>query len=147
MEEPPPQPVGGSVSVESPPPERCLSAAFVQCFAVVTMCAAVADPSWIEVHELSRITGGDCCVFGVAYVLHLAGNFSNWHSGYFYLFEENGVTLMVLMATCCYLSISMGLLAFLLDFLLIKKLEVLGVKIAALIHVFTDFSAEPKCLT
>nr|XP_033808963.1 transmembrane protein 127-like isoform X2 [Geotrypetes seraphini] len=134
----PPSPLGGSASVESPPPKRCMSAAFMQCLAVVAMCAAIADPSWIEVHEMSRL-GSDCCVFGVAYVLHRGGNFTQ--TGQFYLFDQNGITLMVLMATCCYLSILMGLLAFLLDFLLIKKLDILGVKIATLIHVFAALSS------
>ncbi|XP_029449678.1 transmembrane protein 127-like isoform X1 [Rhinatrema bivittatum] len=119
-------------------PECCLPAAFLQCLAVVAMCAAVADPSWIEVYEINR-TGSECCVFGVAYVLHLAGNFTA--AGPNYLLNQNGITLMVLMAICCYLSILIGLLAFFLDFLLMKRLQVLGVKIAALLHIFTALSS------
>ncbi|XP_029449705.1 uncharacterized protein LOC115087092 isoform X2 [Rhinatrema bivittatum] len=63
------------------------------------------------------------------------------HRGPNYLLNQNGITLMVLMAICCYLSILIGLLAFFLDFLLMKRLQVLGVKIAALLHIFTALSS------
>ncbi|MEE6462868.1 hypothetical protein FKM82_001750 [Ascaphus truei] len=44
------------------------------------------------------------------------------------------------MATCCYVSILVGFTAFLLDFLETRKVRLMGVKVAALLHMTTALS-------
>ncbi|KAM4807616.1 transmembrane protein 127-like [Rhinophrynus dorsalis] len=114
------------------PPERCLAAALLQGFSAVSVCIAVADPGWLQVQA-----GGQVFVYGVAYVLHSHFNVSDPGS---HLLQKSGYDFLILMAVCCYISILVGMIAFLLDFLDTRKIRVLGVKVAAILHVVTVLS-------
>ncbi|XP_041047735.1 uncharacterized protein LOC121280123 isoform X2 [Carcharodon carcharias] len=52
------------------PQNRNLPAAVTQCFSVVALCTAVADPNWFQV----SLNGTSPQIYGVAYVVHLQGN-------------------------------------------------------------------------
>ncbi|KAM8939580.1 transmembrane protein 127-like [Pelodytes ibericus] len=114
-------------------PERCLSAAVLQGLAVVSLCTAVGDPSWLLVQA-----GGQSYVYGVAYTLHRGFNLTE--TGSLHLLHDIGSDVLVLMTTFCYTSILMGFAAFLLDFLETRNLRLMGVKIAPLLHFTTVLS-------
>eukprot|EP00061_Rhincodon_typus_P013992 g40726.t1 len=52
------------------PQNRNLPAAVTQCFSVVALCTAVADPNWFQV----ALNGTSPQIYGVAYVVRLQGN-------------------------------------------------------------------------
>ncbi|XP_053560288.1 transmembrane protein 127 [Bombina bombina] len=114
------------------PRERCLAAALLQGLAVVSVCTSVSDPSWLQV----RLPGEEDYVYGVAFVLHLGGNLTGTH----YLLHKDGISLLLLMTMCCYISILMGFAAFLLDFLETRNAQIMGMKLAVIMHFITAIS-------
>ncbi|GCC30016.1 hypothetical protein chiPu_0008460 [Chiloscyllium punctatum] len=58
------------------PQNRNLPAAVTQCFSVVALCTAVADPNWFQV----ALNGTSPQIYGVAYVVHLQGNLTAGNS-------------------------------------------------------------------
>uniref|UniRef100_A0A8C5N1L2 Transmembrane protein 127 transmembrane region domain-containing protein n=1 Tax=Leptobrachium leishanense TaxID=445787 RepID=A0A8C5N1L2_9ANUR len=116
-----------------PPPEHCVAAAVLQGFAVMLMCTALSDPSWVVGQA-----EGQAFVFGVPYVLHLGLNLTE--TGPLHLLHERGLNVLVLMATCCYVSILFGMAAFLIDFLDTSIKRLVGVKVAPILHITTALS-------
>ncbi|KAM4710228.1 transmembrane protein 127-like [Discoglossus pictus] len=123
----------GPAGIQTQPKEKNLAAALLQGFAVVAVCTAVGDPSWVQAKE-----GGNYYVFGVAYALHLGRNLSDADSHH--LLGQEGITLLLLMTACCYISILSGLAAFLLDFIEPWNVRLMGVKLAGILHLASALS-------
>ncbi|XP_067838200.1 transmembrane protein 127 [Heptranchias perlo] len=92
------------------PQNRNLPAAVTQCFSVVALCTAVADPNWFQVAP----NGTSPQVYGVAYVVRLQGNITADPN---MVMNYEGISLLIVMATCCYIGIFSGFGAFILSFL------------------------------
>ncbi|XP_072353697.1 uncharacterized protein [Scyliorhinus torazame] len=92
------------------PQNRNLPAAVTQCFSVVALCTAVADPNWFQV----SMNGTSPQIYGVAYVVRLQGNLTaDPHT----VLNYEGISLLIVMATCSYIAIVTGFGAFILSFL------------------------------
>ncbi|XP_006013031.1 transmembrane protein 127 [Latimeria chalumnae] len=115
--------------------DRSLSAAVIQCFALVALCTAIAYPSWFQVSTSTNGTASSSEIFGVAYVIHLSGNLTQ--SDPDRILTKNGIILLLLMTVFCYVAVFLGFSAFLLDFLGTKPRRVMGMKIAAILHILT----------
>ncbi|XP_051866333.1 transmembrane protein 127 [Pristis pectinata] len=89
---------------------RNLPAAVTQCFSVVALCTAVADPNWFQVVP----NGTSPQIYGVAYVVQLQGNISADPNT---IMNYEGISLLIVMATCSYIGILTGFGAFILSFL------------------------------
>ncbi|XP_053314090.1 uncharacterized protein LOC128478038 [Spea bombifrons] len=112
--------------------ESNLAAAAVQVFAVVAMSTAMADPRWMQVDVQKKVY-----VLGVAEALHLRLNFTGSPE----ILKEEGMHILIFMTFCCYGSIFIGFLAFMLDFLDIKHQRILGcLKCATILHFITVLS-------
>ncbi|XP_078080025.1 uncharacterized protein LOC144500638 [Mustelus asterias] len=92
------------------PQNRNLPAAVTQCFSVVALCTAVADPNWFQV----SLNGTSPQIYGVAYVVHLQGNLTADPDT---VLNYEGISLLIVMATCSYIGILTGFGAFILSFL------------------------------
>ncbi|XP_055503919.1 transmembrane protein 127 [Leucoraja erinacea] len=89
---------------------RNLPAAVTQCFSVVALCTAVADPNWFQV----VLNGTSPQIYGVAYVVRLQGNITADPNT---VMNYEGISLLIVMATCSYIGILTGFGAFILSFL------------------------------
>ncbi|XP_069601236.1 uncharacterized protein [Ranitomeya imitator] len=117
--------------------ERCLAAAFLQGLGLVCACTALSDPGWLLVQVEQR-----SYVYGAAYILHLGFNLTE--PGAHQLLHESGLYLLLLLTTCCYLSILLGLAAFLLDFLGTKYMGIrslVGILLPPTLHLSTVLSS------
>ncbi|XP_071982443.1 transmembrane protein 127-like [Engystomops pustulosus] len=124
-------------------PERCQGAAFLQGLAVVCACTALSDPSWI----LVQVEGHDY-VYGAAYILHLACNLTE--TGPHKLLHRGGLYSLLLLTACCYVSILLGLAAFLMDFLGTKYMgikKLAGVLLPPILHFTTVLSSAGSVAT
>ncbi|XP_078410059.1 uncharacterized protein LOC144687597 [Cetorhinus maximus] len=92
------------------PQNRNLPAAVTQCFSVVALCTAVADPNWFQV----SLNGTSPQIYGVAYVVRLQGNLTADPNT---VLNYEGISLLIVMATCSYIGILTGFGAFILSFL------------------------------
>uniref|UniRef100_UPI00398E6DC1 transmembrane protein 127 n=1 Tax=Pristiophorus japonicus TaxID=55135 RepID=UPI00398E6DC1 len=92
------------------PQNRNLPAAVTQCFSVVALCTAVADPNWFQVVP----NGTSPQIYGVAYVVRLQGNITADPNT---VMNYEGISLLIVMATCSYIGILTGFGAFILSFL------------------------------
>ncbi|XP_020387986.1 transmembrane protein 127 isoform X2 [Rhincodon typus] len=92
------------------PQNRNLPAAVTQCFSVVALCTAVADPNWFQV----ALNGTSPQIYGVAYVVRLQGNLTADPNT---VLNYEGISLLIVMATCSYFGILTGFGAFILSFL------------------------------
>ncbi|OCT99030.1 transmembrane protein 127 [Xenopus laevis] len=120
-------PIGPRATV----PQRCLAPALLQGFAITSLCTAIADPSWLLVHA-----GNGSYVYGVSYVLHQGLNVTAGDK----VMHGTWLYLLLIMALCCYLSILLGSIVFLLDFLECRKARPVLVKGAVLLHTSTVLS-------
>ncbi|XP_069832447.1 transmembrane protein 127-like [Dendropsophus ebraccatus] len=125
-------------SAGSPVPERCMAAAFMQGLGVVCACTALADPAWLLV-QVERQN----YVYGAAYILHLGFNLTE-PPGVHHLLHKSGLYILVLLATCCYVSILIGMSAFLLDFLGTRYMRIkslVGILLPPVLHFITVVSS------
>ncbi|XP_040275261.1 transmembrane protein 127-like [Bufo bufo] len=123
--------------VRPPVPERCLAAAFVQGLGLACVCTAMADPGWL----LVRVEQQDY-VYGAAYILHLGCNLTE--TGPLKLLHKSGLCVLLLLTACCYVSILLGLAAFLLDFLGTRYLGIkrlVGILLPPVLHLITALSS------
>ncbi|XP_073505373.1 uncharacterized protein [Phyllobates terribilis] len=121
----------------SPLPERCLAAAFLQGLGLVCACTALSDPGWLLVQVEQR-----SYVYGAAYILHLGFNLTE--PGVHQLLHKSGLYLLVLLTTCCYVSVLLGLAAFLLDFLGTRYMGIrslVGILLPPTLHLTTVLSS------
>ncbi|XP_072112768.1 uncharacterized protein [Mobula birostris] len=107
---------------------RNLPAAVTQCFSVVALCTAVADPNWFQVVP----NGSSPQVYGVAYVVRLQANISADPNS---VMNYEGISLLIVMATCSYIGILTGFGAFILSFLGLQN--PLLFKIPVVLHFLT----------
>ncbi|XP_056409398.1 transmembrane protein 127-like [Hyla sarda] len=125
-------------SGRSPVPERCLAAALIQGLGVVCACTALADPAWLLV-----MVEGKNYVYGAAYILHLGFNLTEPSDAH-HLLHKSGLYVLVLLSTCCYLSILLGVSAFLLDFLGTRYMRIKslgGILLPPILHFTTVLSS------
>ncbi|KAG8453286.1 hypothetical protein GDO86_000066 [Hymenochirus boettgeri] len=111
-------------------PERRLGSALLQALAVMFLCTAVSDPSWLHVQDGNRST-----VYGVSEILHRGLNWTARDTDY--PLHTNWLIFLLLMAICCYLSILIGFVAFFLDFLDTRKCGKIVVKLSSILHITT----------
>ncbi|OCT96591.1 transmembrane protein 127 [Xenopus laevis] len=109
-------------------PQRCLAPALLQGFAITSLCTAIADPSWLLVHA-----GNSSYVYGVSYILHQGLSLTAGDK----VLHVTWLYLLLVMALCCYLSILLGSLVFLLDFLDVRRARPVVVKVSVLLHTST----------
>ncbi|XP_067899701.1 transmembrane protein 127 [Heterodontus francisci] len=117
------------------PQNRNLPAAVTQCFSVVALCTAVADPNWFQVAP----NGTSPQIYGVAYVVRLQGNLTADPNT---VLNCEGISLLIVMATCSYIGILTGFGAFILSFLgsrhpLLFNLPIMLHFITAILYVGT----------
>ncbi|KAM4050463.1 uncharacterized protein ACNLHF_016240 [Anomaloglossus baeobatrachus] len=118
-------------------PERCLAAAFLQGLALVCACTALSDPGWLLVQVEQR-----SYVYGAAYILHLGFNLTE--PGAHQLLHRSGLYLLLLLTICCYITILVGLAAFLLDFVGTKYMGIralAGILLPPTLHLTTVLSS------
>lgn len=121
----------------APVPERCLSAALLQGLGLVCACTALSDPGWllVQVEQQSY-------VYGAAYILHLGFNLTE--PGTHQLLHKSGLYVLLLLTICCYVTILLGLAAFLLDFLGTKYMGIRklgGILLPPVLHLTTVLSS------
>ncbi|XP_072898288.1 uncharacterized protein [Hemitrygon akajei] len=96
------------------PHTRNLPAAVTQCFSVAALCMAVADPNWFQVVP----NGSSPQIYGVSYVVRLHGNISSDPDS---VMNYEGISLLIVMATCSYIGILTGFGAFVMSFFGLPK--------------------------
>ncbi|KAG9466248.1 hypothetical protein GDO78_016940, partial [Eleutherodactylus coqui] len=116
-----------------PVPERCLAAAVLQGLGVVCASTALSDPGWLLV-----MVAGQNYVYGAAYILHQGFNLTE--PGAHQLLHPSGLRLLLLLTACCYVSVLLGLSAFLLDFLGTRYMGIrrrMGILLPPVLHLTT----------
>ncbi|XP_053474182.1 transmembrane protein 127 [Ictalurus furcatus] len=90
-------------------------AAVCQCFTLVSLCTAIADPNWIQVQNT---TGTNQLIYGVAFTLHAAQNLSN--TAPLGGMHGLGMDLLYTLVALCYSAVLLSSSSFLTDFLGIR---------------------------
>ncbi|XP_062844988.1 uncharacterized protein LOC134303488 [Trichomycterus rosablanca] len=89
-------------------------AAVCQCFVLVSLCTAIADPNWIHVSNKNE-SDSKQLIYGVAFTLHAAENLTDTAP----LGGVNGLGMHLLytLAALCYAAVLLSSSSFVVDFL------------------------------